>query len=380
MKLLMVALLSGSALVFPAFAGEARAETGGYYYEQDSPEAKKFEASIKQTWAQGHSAKAIADGFQLNGWAVSQETVTAIATNRMRAQQALDGGLITPASQTTLDQGYSGNGPTSYAGQASYGGNGGGSAYEGGSIDMGSIPGMACGGGQAASMALGAVGAIGSWFSGGKATAPLQMAQQVQLYTANACLFSQLQAQLRGLWTQVQNLKNTDLSTINGTLSALYRVRSLLGNVDGTTYQVNRITAMMRDTYPDSYESKTDEEVMNQNIIWEEASRGAIDESWKIQAQLVQNKREIEMRTSQQVAALNRAPGILAAQQATGNLITTLIEKSENAEAANIAHYRVMEGEVAKRQAEQDNAEEMHKRRMIGWGDMGSTEVFSPFQ
>lgn len=234
---------------------------------------------------------------------------------------------------------------------------------------MGSIPGMACGGGQAAAAGLGAVGAIAGWFSGGKATAPLQMAQQVQLYTANACLFSQLQAQLRSLWTQMQNLKNTDLATINGTLSALYRVRSLLGSVDGTVYQVNRVTAQMRTTFPDEMSAMTGSQLNEQAIIWEKESRNSIEESWKIQAQLIQNQREIERRTSDQVASLNRAPGIVAAQQATGNLITTLIEKSTGMETASISHYRAVENGMLKEQADKNKLEEEQKKRLTGWGD-----------
>jgi P-type conjugative transfer protein TrbJ len=245
---------------------------------------------------------------------------------------------------------------------------------------MESIPGMACGGGQAAAAGLGAVGAIAGWFSGGRATAPLQMAQQVQLYTANACLFSQLQAQLRGLWTQMQNLKNTDLTTINGTLGALYRVRSLLGSVDGSTYTMNRVTGMMRHHYPETYDGMaTDEEVMNQAIIWEDAAKQATEESWRIQSAIIQHQKEVEQRTAGQVAALNKAPGMLAAQQATGNLITTLIEKAANMESASIAHYRVMEHQALQDETARQNAEELHKRRSEGWGYMDSTEVFQPF-
>lgn len=376
MMRLAAILLASSVLTSPAFVGEAKAETSEYYTEEDSPEGRKFENAIKQTASQGHSTASIQNGFRLNGWDIDEITIQYILAGQMSGHQALKRGLITPAS--VVDESV--DGPTQYTGDASYGGNGGGSSYNGGSISMSSIPGMACGGGQAAAAGLGAVGAIAGWFSGGRATAPLQMAQQVQLYTANACLFSQLQGQLRSLWTQMQNLKNTDLSTINGTLSSLYAVRSILGSVDGTTYTMNRVTGMMQDHYPETYDGMTtDEEVMRQAIIWDTAAKNATEESWKIQAAIMQHQKMREGRVSAQVASLNRAPGMLAAQQATGNLITTLIEQAANMETASIAHYRVMEHQMLQDEAAKQNAAELHKRRSEGWGYMETTDTFAPF-
>jgi P-type conjugative transfer protein TrbJ len=345
----------------------------GYSSVYESEEAKKFEQSILGTSAKGYDSPAIVEGFAMNGWGIAESTVNAIIAGTMTGQEALNAGLIVELSSPD----DTGIGPTKYTGTAQYGG---GSNYSGDSISMSSIPGMACNTGQAGSAAAGAAGSIWSWFTGGRATALLQVAQQIQLYTANACLFSQLQAQLRSLWTQMENLKSTDLSTINGTLSSLYAVRSILGSVDGTTYTMNRVTGMMQDHYPETYEGMTtDEEVMRQAIIWDTAAKNATEESWKIQAAIMQHQKMREGRTSAQVAALNRAPGMLAAQQATGNLITTLIEQAQNMETASIAHYRVMEHQMLQDEAAKDNAAELHKRRSEGWGYMDATETFAPF-
>ena len=372
MKLFAAFLLATTVLASPSFA-----EDSNTVYEHQSPEALKFQNSIIATAAQGYDSASIVEAFKLNGWGISETTVNAIVSRTITGQKAMDSGLIVPfAGGNQTDNGQLNNGPTQYTGMVQYGG---GDNYSGGSISMSSIPGMACGGGQMAASGLGAVGAISGWFSGGRATAPLQMAQQVQLLTANACLFSQLQTQLRGLWAQVQNLKSADIATINGTLSALYSVRSLLGSVDGTTYTMNRITGVMNDQYPGIYDGMTNEEVMSQTIIWENAAREATEESWRIQSAIVKHQKEAEVRTTTQVAALNKAPGMLAAQQATGNLITTLIEKAANMESASIAHYRVMEHQMLQDEAAKQNAMELHKRRSEGWGYMDSTEVFQPF-
>jgi P-type conjugative transfer protein TrbJ len=345
----------------------------GYSSGYQSEEGGRFQQSITDTASKGYDAPAIVEGFAINGWSIQEPTVNAIVDGTMTGQEALDAGLIVELASPD----DTGAGPTQYTGTAQYGG---GSSYTGGSISMSSIPGMACGGGQTASAAAGAAGSIWSWFTGGRATALLQVAQQVQLYTANACLFSQLQAQLRSLWTQMENLKSTDLSTINGTLGSLYQVRSLLGSVDGSTYTINRVTGMMRHHYPETYDGMTtDEEVMNQTIIWENAAKEATEESWRIQSAIVKHQKQVEERTAGQVAALNKAPGMLAAQQATGNLITTLIEKAANMETASIAHYRVMEHQALQDETARQNAEELHKRRSASWGYMGETEVFQPF-
>jgi P-type conjugative transfer protein TrbJ len=374
MMRLALVLLASSFLSSPALVGEAKAQSDAYYTEEDSPEGRRFEDAIKQTASQGHSTASIQNGFRLNGWDIDETTIQYILAGQMSGHQALKRGLITPSS--VVDESV--DGPTQYTGGSSYGG--GGSSYDGGSISMSSIPGMACGGGQAAAAGLGAVGAIAGWFSGGRATAPLQMAQQVQLYTANACLFSQLQSQLRSLWTQMENLKNTDLSTINGTLSSLYAVRSILGSVDGATYTMNRVTGMMQDHYPETYDGMTtDEEVMRQAIIWDEAAKQATEESWKIQSAIIEHQKMREGRVSAQVVSLNRAPGMLAAQQATGNLITTLIEQAENMQTVSVAHYRAMEHQMLQDETAKQNAEELHKRRSEEWGYMETTDNFAPF-
>jgi P-type conjugative transfer protein TrbJ len=344
----------------------------GFSSGYQSPEGLQFQNSILQTAAKGYDASAIVQGFSMNGWGVDESTVNAIIAGTMTGQEALDAGLI---AEVPSPDDAGGTGATQYSG-----GTGGGSNYTGGSISLGSIPGATCAGGQAASGAAGAAGAIWSWFGGGDATALLQVAQQIQLYTANACLYAQLQTQLRSLWMQFENLRNLDFSSIQATMNSLYRVRSLLGSVDSTTYMMNRVTGMMQANYPDTYDAMTtDEEVMNQAIIWEDASKKATEESWRIQAAIIEHQKQVEERTAGQVQALNKAPGMLAAQQATGNLITTMIEQAAKMESATVAHYRVMEHKVMSDQAAKQNEEELHKRRSEGWGYMGDTEVFEPF-
>ena len=368
MRLAALLFLATTALASPAFA---QGYDSGWAAEQ-STEAKKFQASIMKTAAEGYTSLEIKEGFLQNGWAMSEGTIDAIAGGAMTAQEAIDASLIVPATP----QQQAGVAQNQYQAQTQYQGySGGGDSYEGGSMDIASVPGNVCAGGQAAAVGMTAAGGISSWFTGGRSTALLQMAQLVKDDVQSMCLLSQLQTQLKMLWTQVQNLKYADLTTVNGTLSALYGVRSILGQVDATTYQMNRVSVVLNENYPETYAGMTDADVLHQYATWQESTRKATEESWKIQAEVVRNKQAVELRMSQQVAALNNAPGALAAQQATGNLITTMIEQAEHMQSATVAHYRVIEHEVMKEQAERENAEELHNRRSLDWGNADGMAV-----
>jgi P-type conjugative transfer protein TrbJ len=342
----------------------------GYVSQTQSAEGRKFQEAIERSGSRGHTAASIARGFEANGWAVSTATVQAILDGTMTGQEAMESGRIAPLTSTNGGAGTGGGGTPRDNGQP----------YFGQSISLSSIPGVTCGVGQGISGAAGAASAVWSFFGGGDATALLQVAQQGQLITANACAFANLQTQLRMLWMQVQNLKNINLNTFQGTISGLYQVRALVGRVDGTTYNINRVGAVLNQHYPNAYEGRTNQDVLNQHIIWQNASRDAVEESWRIQSQIMQHRQMIEKNITEQVNALDTAPGIVGAQQATGHLITTLIQQAANMETASIAHYRVMEQQVMKEQAEEQNAEEMHKRRSQDWGYMGETDIYEGFR
>lgn len=351
--------------------GSGRTGTGATFASTASVESvdpKTFEDAIKKAGAAGYSVAEIRQGFRENGWTVHESAIVGIIAGTMTGQQAVDQGLI--AAGTTTDGSQSSGG--------SYSGGGGYSGGDSG-MDIERLPGMACGGGQAAAAAMGAAGAIAGWFNGGKATAGLQMAQQIQLYTANACLFAQLQAQLQMVWAQLENLRSIDLNTVNGWISGIYRVRGLLGNVDATVYNVNAISRKMQEMYPDTFGGKSTQEVIDQTIIWNDSAKKATDESWRIQAQIVENQTANVQNTNRHLNALQHAPGMLAAQQATGNLIASLIEKASDMEAASIAHYRVMEHKLLKEQAAEEQDEELHRRAMEDWGKVDSVYVPQPF-
>lgn len=366
-KAFVAALLVGTMLVGPAWAATT---TYASSTSIESVDPGTFETAIKKAGAEGYSVAEIKEGFRQNGWTVHESAIAGILNGSMTAQEAIDRGLIAAGTTT--------NGGT--AGSTSGGGYSGG-GYDGGDdgMDVGNLPGMACGGGQAASTAAAAAGSIAAWFNGGKATAPLQIAQQIQLYTANACLFAQLKAQLEMVWAQMENLKSIDLNTVNGWISGIYRVRGLLGNVDATVYNVNAISKKMQEMYPETFGGKSTQEVIDQTIIWNDSAKKATDESWRIQAQIVQNQTANVQNTNRHLNALQHAPGMLAAQQATGNLIASLIEKASDMEAASIAHYRVMEHKLMKEQAQEEQAEELHRRAMQDWGKVDTVYVPQPF-
>src|SRR5690349_13419686 len=115
------------------------------------------------------------------------------------------------------DEGRYGGGPTEYSGRASYGA-------------AGVMP-SACASASAVGNAAALGGTLGSIWGGGRATAPLQVVQWVQLVAQRVCLMEQLQVQLR-------NLMNTPLNTQGAILAALGQIRAILGTTDATVYDL----------------------------------------------------------------------------------------------------------------------------------------------
>src|SRR4051794_32226997 len=89
------------------------------------------------------------------------------------------------------------------------------------------VPGSTCASSSALSGAMAAAGGIVSLWNGGKATAPLQVAQQIQLVSQHICLQEQLLAQLK-------HLQASPLSTAGDIQNVMARLRSLLGATDAT--------------------------------------------------------------------------------------------------------------------------------------------------
>jgi P-type conjugative transfer protein TrbJ len=256
------------------------------------------------------------------------------------------------------DSGQYGAGPTEHAGRADYGAAG--------------VLSGACASSGAISTAMSAAGSIASIWNGGKATAPLQIAQQIQLVAQRICLMEQLEAQLR-------NLMNTPLNTEGAILAALAQVRAILGTTDSTVYDLGRIADIFGQQYPEDLGGLPSREIIWKTREWRKTSADAVQESWRLQSQVVQGQAAAQARVGQQLGAVMDAPGTLAAQQGTAQLLGSLFGEMQGVQSTAVAHYRAVEHSIAQEQAKEASAEELHRRAMQGLGQNDRVNVRSPF-
>ena len=121
------------------------------------------------------------------------------------------------------------------------------------------------------------------------------------------------------------------------------------------------------------------DEIIRQTERWRGASHDALQESWRIQSAVVRDQTGAQAHVGQQLGAVQTAPGMLAAQQGTAQLISSLIGETRAIQSASISHYRAVEHSLAQQQAKEERAEELHRRAMRDWGETDTVTVRSPF-
>jgi P-type conjugative transfer protein TrbJ len=234
------------------------------------------------------------------------------------------------------------------------------------------VPGSTCASSSAMSGAMAAAGGIVSLWNGGKATAPLQISQQIQLVAQHICLQEQLIAQLK-------HLQASPINTAGEIQAVIARLRSLLGASDATAYEYGRAMRVYREEYPDDMTGMSTEAIIGQTDHWRTSAHRAMEESWGIQSGAVEAQRASQVRVGRQLGAVQTAPGMLAAQQGTAQLIGSLIGETQAMQSVSISHFRAVEHSLAKEQAKEERAEEMHRRAMVGLGENDKVNVRSPY-
>lgn len=237
---------------------------------------------------------------------------------------------------------------------------------------MAGVPGSNCASSAALSNAMSAAGAVVSLWTGGRATAPLQVAQQIQLVAQHICLQEQLVAQLK-------HLQGSPLNTATELQTVMARLRFLLGASDATAYEYGRAMRVYRDQYPEDMTGMPIEDLIEQTGRWRGTAHRAMEESWQIQSGAVEGQATSQSRVARQLGAVQSAPGMLAAQQGTAQLIGSLINETRAMQMVSISHFRAVEHTLAQQQAKEERAEEMHRRAMEGLGENDTVSVRSPF-
>jgi parallel beta-helix repeat protein len=284
----------------------------------------------------------------MNGVTVDGNSIDGAITRRNGGSYN-DGGNST--SDTSMANSVSvpaGTPPPSGNGSSSTGNSDGGSGTE---SEMSRIVssagnfGSSCAGSGALSSAMAAAGAVVSIWSGGRATAPLQIAQQIQLVAQRICQTEQLAAQIR-------MLQGMDLRTIQDILAATNRMRGILQQGD-FLMTPPAILETMQDAYPQAFPPGTTyEDMEQQQIIWNERTRSALDTSTQIENSVIHEQEAALQRAGAIEQAGRDSGGIRGAQLATNALLTEVMGTLNNQIAVQTAHQRALQEVQYREEAE----------------------------
>ncbi|QQP89906.1 hypothetical protein IGS68_01095 [Skermanella sp. TT6] len=214
-------------------------------------------------------------------------------------------------------------------------------------------------------------------FGGGRATLPAQIAQQMTMIAGNLCLSRQLAVQQRQLQAQLKHLQPSQVDTGADIQGAMMRQRSLIGETE--VYDTDEAPGIYQDLYPDDMDGLSTEELFAKPEQWRNAAHRATEESWRVQSGAVEAQSASQVRVGRQLGAVRSAPGMLAAQQGTAQLIGSLIGETQTLQSVSISHFRAVEHSMAQEQAKAKRAEELHRRAMQGLSGNDAVNVRSPF-
>jgi parallel beta-helix repeat protein len=257
------------------------------------------------------------------------------------------------------------NAETNGAGASTGGGSGDYQSDNGGGIILASAGGAlggSCAGSGALSNAMAAAGAVVSIWSGGRATAPLQVAQQMQLVAQRIC-------QTESLMAQIQMLAGMDLRTADDVLAVLYRLEPLMRQGDFLMTDQG-ISDALAEAYPEAFpEGSRYEDMESQQIIWNERTRSALDRKSQIENNVIQQQRAALARAGRIEQAGRESGGIRGAQLATNALLTELMGSLNNQIAVTTAHQRALAEVQYRQEAERAAAERDNKDFMATLGE-----------
>jgi P-type conjugative transfer protein TrbJ len=184
-----------------------------------------------------------------------------------------------------------------------------------------------CTAGEMASAAAAAAGAAISIT--GRATAPLQIAQQIMLIFQGRCAAEQLDA-------QTTMLKGVSINSLPDVVAAMTKVMNALGTQQSTTYDL----AQAEKNWQRHFRDVTGLESLPYELITPEISRyyvnmrvrsaDSMQEAARVRANAVQAMKVNQRATQQAVAASQNAEGIRGVIQAGNQILGTAVNQLQD--------------------------------------------------
>jgi hypothetical protein len=208
-----------------------------------------------------------------------------------------------------------------------------------------------CAGSGALSNAMAAAGAVVSIWGGGRATAPLQIAQQMQLVAQRIC-------QTESLMAQLKMLTGMDLRTADDVLTVLNRLEPMLRQ-GSMTLSGDELLRDLGADYPTIFKGDTFGRMKEQEIIWNDRTRNALDRKSQIENTVIRSQQEALKRSANIEQAGRSSGGIRGAQLATNALLNEMMGSLNNQMVAQVAHQRALSEVQYRQEAKREAANTM---------------------
>ena len=185
-------------------------------------------------------------------------------------------------------------------------------------------------------------------FPGVTVNDPLAIAQMIDQVTNSATQIARLESQLTNQLKMLETLK-TDftqpLASINQKAAELLQGARAIG------YSSQDIVKQFDDLYPDKLSNQTFAQLKDRLRTWDSNSRLTLQDSMRVQNQLIQSQATTAGAVRDAVAASQGAEGQTAATQATNQLLVAVSSQLQGLQTILVTQARTQETILAQQQA-----------------------------
>ncbi|HBL93053.1 MAG TPA: P-type conjugative transfer protein TrbJ [Hyphomonas sp.] len=176
----------------------------------------------------------------------------------------------------------------------------------------------------------------------------------------------QLQNEAEMLINQAENLAALDHDSLSDLIRILEQIDALLREGDEISYEVEESERRYAETFPDSYEDLTNEEIVERATDQWRLSHRGFGHAIKVQSGIVTSLAEARETLSTLVTESQAAGGNLSVAQAGNQLIALGVEQQMQMQTLMAAHYRMIAMEEARRAAIEEQSRVRHERFVGG--------------
>jgi P-type conjugative transfer protein TrbJ len=177
-----------------------------------------------------------------------------------------------------------------------------------------------------------------------------------------------LQNQVAMLDDMAKHLQSLDVSALNRITESFRRIERLMEEARQLTFEVSDLDARLQDLFPEGYSEAvtTDDHVAAAHERWQSTMDG-FRQTMRLQAQVVENVQADQGVVGDLLAASERAPGSLAAQQAANELLALSTKQQLQIQTLLAAQFRAEALDDA-RAAQAEEAARAATERFLGDG------------